>query len=579
MAQKNSKKRLVASYSGFKGIDTRMSHSGKENIFEIRNFNILPNGSLQRRMGYKTLFTAPDKIRAVWSGYLDGYSGCYFIAKNQIYQLYEVMNTAGTVASIGTSSGDAEFFSLKNSLYITDSKNLYQLNGISVSNVIGYVPLFGKDWPVGYIGEINEPLNLLNRHARITYKAGSSPSSYLRTMYPVESVQAVYRNGDKMPVGTYDIDSSLNTINLMGIQSGDYIEVNLTFATRTSEERNALLSCRSATVFGGVNNSRLFMWNGDKKSTVFISRYVDDESVSNAEERYPGCGIIYFPEGNAVTVGGGGAPVMAVAKHYDRLIIFTSEDAWMANNSTCDIEPFPIMNINSSTGCSVNHGAVTVGNDPISIGNKALYQWTSDTDELNEANAYSISEQISEMMSPYYLRNGIIFADKENRQIWLTSRANRGTVWIYDVEKKQWFCYDNINADMFFKASESIGFINGKNLCIFYDDLTRDFGSVNDTEGTEIVASLQSGNLDFEVPYSKKLSSFTLKGDLNDSDTLIEFLCDNGENFSVSLSNLKETHSILTKRLFSNRFKCFYFRLTATGNSRQVLHSLFIEAR
>ena len=579
MAQKKSNKRLSTSYHVFKGVDARESHSGKESIYELKNFKVLPDGSIQRRIGYKTFYTADSDIRTVWSGYVDGYSGCYFIAGNKVYQVYEALNSAGAFSTISTSYGKAEFFLLKNLLHIIDGKNIYKIKNALVSPVIGYVPLFGKDWPVGKIGEINEPLNLLNRHARITYVAGTSPSSYLATIYPVESVEAVYKNGEAVSINDFTIDSKLNSINLKGIESGDSIEVNLTFAPRTVDERNTLLSCTSATVFGGINNSRLFMWNGNKKNMMFASRYVSDEAIAEAEKRYADCGGIYFPEGNSFTVGKGGAPVKAVTKHYDRLIILTSEDAWMANNSTCDIEPFPIMNINSNIGCAVNHGAVTVGNDPISLGEEAVYQWTSDTDELNEANAYSISGPISKFFSKYYLSNAIIFADKENRQIWLTSASERGLVWIYDVAKKIWFSYDNIEADMFFKMNGNVGFINKKDFCIFYEDLTRDFGAVGDSEGEEIVATMQSGILDFETPRAKKLSALVIKGDISDSDTDLEFVCDGGEKINISLNSEADPHSIITKRLFSHRFKSLYFKLTAKGNSRQTIHSLYIDAR
>ena len=582
MAQStNSNKRLRASYHIFKGVDARISHSGEESICELKNFRILPNGSVQRRAGFKTLFTADSNIRAVWSGSLDGYKACYFIAKNQIYQLYEALNFAGTVASISSTSGKAEFFLLRNSLYIIDGKNIYLLKNGNSAPISGYVPLFGKDWPVGQVGEINEPLNLIHRKARITYKAGSTPSAYLATKYPVESVDAVFRNGEAVSINDFVIDTRLNTINLLGIQSGDSIEVNVTFAQRNTEERNALLSCTSATVFGGINNSRVFLWNGSKKNMMFVSRYVDDEGVAEAEKRYPNCGNLYFPEGNSFTVGNGGSYVKAVTRHYDRLLILTSEDTWMANNSTCDSEPFPVMNINSSVGCPIDHGAVTVGNDPISIGNSDIYQWTSKTDELNEANAFSISDPICDLLDNYYLQNAIVFADNDKKQLWLTSTSSsaRGTVWIYDLDKKIWFSYDNVRADMFFKTGNNVGFINGKDVCIFYEDLDKDFITAEDTVGTEIVASIQSGTIDFDTPQFKRLSSLVFSGDILDSDTQIDIFCDNGDHTNITLDPAGKEHAIITERLFSNRFKTMHFKITAKGNSRQTLHSLYIEAR
>ena len=185
MAQANSSKKLLfASYHTFKSVDTRTGHSGKESICEMKNFKMLPDGSIKRRSGYKTIFSADSTIRTIWSGNIDGYNSCYFIAKNKIYQLYESMNAASTLATISSSSGKAEMFFLRDALYVIDGSEMYRFKNGTLSTVSGYVPLFGKDWPVGKLGEINEPLNILTRRARITYNAGSSPNAYLLTIIP-----------------------------------------------------------------------------------------------------------------------------------------------------------------------------------------------------------------------------------------------------------------------------------------------------------------------------------------------------------------------------------------------------------
>jgi hypothetical protein len=132
---------------------------------------------------------------------------------------------------------------------------------------------------------------------------------------------------------------------------------------------------------------------------------------------------------------------------------------------------------------------------------------------------------------------------------------------------------------MFFNSNGNMGFISGKNVCIFYENLDRDYADPEDTVGTEIIASLQSGILDFGVPRFKKLSSLVLTGDISDSDNEIEFFCDSGEHTRISLESLNNNHTILKKRLFSSRFRSLYFKLTAKGNARQTLHSLYIEAR
>ena len=89
----------------------------------------------------------------------------------------------------------------------------------------------------------------------------------------------------------------------------------------------------------------------------------------------------------------------------------------MASDSDCDTDVIPILKISASAGCPVKHGAVIGTNNPISIGNENILEWTSDTDELSECNYFSISDEIKEKLTPDFFKNAIIFKDKYNNEI------------------------------------------------------------------------------------------------------------------------------------------------------------------
>ena len=580
MAKKqNSNTSLQADFKGFKGIDTRTTHSGKESILDMNNFNLLPNGSLKRRPGYKTLFSSDKTIRAVWSGIVNGEELCYFVANQQLYQFYSDMSVTRIIGNILTSSGYVEFFHYHDSLYLIDGAFIYKVSNGSASLVQGYVPLFGKDWDTGVVGEINEPINMLNRNARITYKAGENPTAYLATMYPVQSVEALYKNGSYVSSSSYTIDKRFNTVNLPGIESGDVIELALTFEKSDIINTDVITKCTSAMVFGGITDSRLFMWDGTDKTVMFVNTPVSKESVAAAERRYANCGELYFPIGNSFIAGNGNYPIQAVMRHYDRMLVLTTQDAWMANSSNCDTENIPTMNINTLIGCSVKNGAVTIGNDPISIGNNAIYQWTRETDELNEANAYSISDQIADYLPPTFFKNATVFADTDRYQVWFSERNGDGDAWIYDIKQRAWFKYTNINAKMFFKWGKNIGFATENSVRLFSDDLMEDINEVDSTVGTPIEASLTSGIIDFDTIRDKKLSSVSIFGDISDSQNSIILNCDQGESIPISFDEENKTHSVLTRRVFSHRFKSLYCTLLSSGQSKQTIHGIKIRAR
>ncbi len=578
MAQRtNSNKNLSVEYGGFEGIDTRAHHSG--GVQDALNLRILPDGSLQKRQGYKCIYLAPYGVRAIWSGTIGGKFSCYFLSLNGVYRLNISTGETTLFAVIQTSSGKAQFFYFRDALYLTDNKTIYKILDNAASPITGYVPLFGKDWGTGYPGEINEPLNLLHRHARITYKIEENHSAYLPTLYPVSEIKAVYKNGELLSSDSYSFDTRFNTINIAGLETGDALEADLTFEGEGDAELvSDLLSSPFAYVFGGINNSRLFMWGGESENTIFTSTYVSRESLAEAEKHFPKCGHIYFCEGNQFTVGDGRYSIKALTRHFDRLLILTEGDAWIADSSTCGLEEFPVMNVNSRIGCSSERGAVCIGNDPVSVGRGAIFRWTSDTDELNECNAYSISDEISDLLEPSFFKNAVAYADELRGELWFCDAGGDGIVWIYNVKKKAWSRFSNIHATAFFDADGDVGFVGDSLICVFNDEYRADSKSLGNTASTPIEASLTSGVIDLGTPKAKRLKSMVLFADLDGGSIETRIVSDRGEQINAYLTSDAE-HSPYSLRLHTHRMRSFSFTLLADGEERQTLRSLKIEAR
>ena len=577
MAQRtNSNKNLSVEYGGFEGIDTKARHSG--GIQDALNLRILPDGSLQKRQGYKCIYSNSLGVRAIWSGIIGGSFSCYFLSRNSVYKLDVSTGEATFCAAITTSVGKAQFFYFRDALYLTDTKRIYKVLDDSAEPIVGYVPLFGKDWGTGTPGEINEPLNILHRYARITYKIGESFSSYLPTLNPVSEIRAVYKNGELLSPEAYSFDERFNTINIAGLESGDELEAVVAFVEEDSTLRSELLSSPFAYVFGGINNSRLFLWGGEIDNTIYTSTYVSRESLAKAEKSFSGCGHIYFCEGNQFTVGDGRYSIKAVTRHFDRLLILTEGDAWIADSSTCGEEEFPIMNVNSRMGCFSEGGVVSIGNDPVSVGRRAVFRWTSDTDELNECNAYSISDEIAELLSPTFFKNAVVYADEGRGELWFCDPTEDGVAWIYNVKRSAWSRFTNIKAEAFFDANGEVGFISEGRICVFKSECYADYENPDDTVGTPISASLVSGFIDFNSPKSKRLRSMILFADLEGGRINARIFSDRDEQIDASVVSSTE-HSPYVIRLHSHRMGSLSFRLSADGEERQTIHRLKIEAR
>lgn len=572
---KTKKETLKARFDGFDGIDARRSVGG---VTDALNFRLLPDGSLRKRQGFRCLCSAEAEVRAIWSGVIGGESRCYYLAGSSLSSLDLTSGESTLCASVGSTLGKAQFFYFRDALYLIDGSAIYKIDGTAVSETVGYVPLLGKDWGTGYPGEINEPLNLLNRHARITYKIGASPSAYLPTLYPVSEIVALYKNGELVDKSLYYFDEELTTINIAGLEEGDALEADLTFESESDSQRSALLSSRGAYVFGGINNSRLFTFGGESKNVIFTSTYVSRESLAMAEAHFAGCGHIYFKSGNQFTVGDGRYTVKGATRHYDRLLVLTEGDAWIADSSACGEEEFPVMNVNSKVGCVSEGGIAVVGNDPVTVGRDGVYRWTSETDELNECNAYRISEAIDGLLSRSFCENALLYADTSRGELWLTSPLADGVVWIYNLKRKAWTRFDNICADLFFDADGEVGFVSGTDICVFDETCYSDLEDVGATVSSPISASLRLGMQDLGSEKQKRLCSLLCVADLDSSSMRAVAVTDKGEELRVELSHSGEHFPYFT-RLSSHRFRHLLLSLSTSSVGRQTVHALELEAR
>lgn len=564
-------------YDGFEGIDLRKCHNGKESSALIENFRIRQDGSLEKRCGYKPVLRSPSLIRTLWIGNLGDENVCIYLCGAYVYAVDTSDYSQTHIGSVNSASGDAVFFYYRDGLYLKDTVNIYRITSNSVSVVEGYVPLYGKDWSTSVAGEVYQPLNLLHRKARISYKVPETHTAMLPTGMPVVSVISLHRNGVLVASSEYSFDSKYNTINVQEISAGDQFVAVVEFEADSSAQTSILMSSPHSAIYGGVKNSRLFFWgSASAPSSIFASTYVSNADLAESEALCAGHGHLYFVADDQFIVGDGNGAVKAITRHYDRLLIFTENDAWMADSSVSETDDFPTMNINSRAGCASVNGAVLVGNDPITVGNHCIFQWTSDTDEINECNAYSISDGINELLEDGFFKNAAVFHDARRNEILFHNTQGDGSVWLYNTVKKAWYKFTNIPVTRFFDNDGKLCFYHEYYIYQFFEDVDKDV----DPNGSEfeITATFKSGILSFDTTDIKRLSVAKVIGDLLDSKLNLILTCDTGETVDFSVYG-DDGHTVDVRRLNSGRFTNLELALTSNGKARQTIHCLKIDAR
>lgn len=563
----NNKKTVTL--DSFQGIDTRSDHKNSKGCGELVNFRIRHDGSLEKREGYRHLAELGGNIRAVWMGKINGESCCYALADSAVLRLNED-GSFTQAATTETSEGDADFFFYRNRLYLADGNKLLYLTNEGLAAPVGYVPLVAKNWSGGEIGQVNEPRNLLCDRARFHYIMGEDVTPILYVNEALASVDAILVNGVQISEDRYKLLSSKMVITVTGLASYDSVVLYVTYADADVRLPELLANTR-ASVFGGANNSRPFLWgNPDRPNVIYGAGYVSENELIEAQRVYADSDELYFPAGCEFSVGDGQYTVRAVSRHYDRMLIFTEGGTWMANDPDCGTAEFPVININSSVGVLSYGAAAEMENQPCTVGERGIYRWNSDTDELNDCNAYSISLPIDSRLSRDFFESASVFANTAKRELMFTYPNDTGAVWVYSASSQAWSRFEGVFADKIFDFYGHTAFIRGGNVYLFDEN-------AGDDCGAEIKAYFESNLLDFDTDRKKQLMGIELS--YEGGEITAEVFSDGGTTPSVSAAFGGGRHQRVFRRLSAGRFGDIRVRLTAGGADRQVVHSLSIKTR
>ena len=579
MAQKSkSRTAQKSSYRGFEGINPQKTHSGDESVAWINNFHITEDGSLKKRCGFKDIYTSTNKKYKATSSFCTEESGKTVHYFTEGYYVRKYIPSTGEVkyvCELYENTVNTFFFKFLDGLFICDGKDIYDIKENFIDFISPYVPLYGKDWPSGVPGEKCEPLNLLSNKAAISYKLTAPATSYLALGdLEVQSIDKIYRNGTLLANDTYDIDKKFNLIVIYDFEPDDVFLaiVNLKNSGKHYEQQKTLLSSQAASTFYELNQSNLFFWGNPSCNKIFYSRALNEE-ITKITSPYISYSSLYMPMDSYFTVGSEADRVNALIRHYDRVLVMTDSSTWITNFQDFDGKNLTLKSINSEIGCSVFNGCTRIGNTLISIGKDAVYFWTSDTDELNECNAYSISDTIKNLIPQNFFSSCVFYFHKNRKELWFCNEESE-YVWVYNLNRKAWYTLSGFSPYKFMETNGEIMFFEDKSTYTFDPSLTYD--KIGETE-KEIIATFKSGELEFNSRGKKKLCTATVRGSASGGSLKASFLLDGKKSFTVDITPPK-SHSVIPTRTRSGSFRSLCFELTASGGGKQTIHGIELDA-
>jgi hypothetical protein len=377
-------------------------------------------------------------------------------------------------------------------LYILDGSEYRAYNGTSISTVAGYRPVIATATPPAGGGTDNEGLNNLTGAKSQYFNGNNSATLYQLRETGITSVDAVRVGGVTKTVTTdYTVSTTNGTVtfNVAPATGVDNVEIDW---TKGSGSRSVVTGNKYANLFGGQNDSRVFLY-GDGTNEIIYSGLAD--GVPSAE---------YFPVLNSSIIGASDAPVTYLDTQYDRQIIYTDKGAYYSiieQDATLGTI-FPIYPLNDSIGNKPYGQGKLIQNNPITF-DTSVYEWIA-TSVRDERNANYISERVQTELNAIDLSTIITHDYKAEGELWICSGT---TVYVYNYRRDVWYkfilatapkCFWEIDGTLYFGTSSG-------SVMKFSEDALTD-------NGTKIADLLETGYIDYGDNWKRKFLNFAYVG-------------------------------------------------------------------
>jgi len=540
-------------FDGFQGIDRDGLSSGRAT--DMRNFRLLSNGALEKRCGWETRTSFAGAVRAVWQGKIAG-KGCVFaVSGDTVYQLQDGEQTA--VGLLTESTGPAEFASYRGRLYLFDENEVYVYseNLRKFDSANGYAPLFGLNWNPTKQGEINEPLNLFSTRLRVNYLNTEGSASFVLPFY-AKSIDCL--RVDNVSVSDYSFRTGSNTVTLS--QIGSYVEIAFTLLNPVATYVT-LHQCTRASVERFGEREVMMMYGDRDGSALFCTAGVDTNMLNYCKVAYPDSDPIYVKWGGVIAVGDPQHPITTLCRHRDRMLAFHSlgATAVIPCEDNDEIESYALLR---GVGCTAAID-LRLDGDAVILNESGVFRLKSAAGEPDEILLERLSDGMDSMLTESFLKNAVAISDRRHGELWLRdAKDEEGLVWIYQTEQKQWYCFDNVQADFFLSLDGKICFVSERRICCFDDTLDADDGIV-------ITSRWQSGVLGFSSPEAlKRALRMTLCAEQGRNVTSITLRSERREK-KVWIQNLPGgTTHLIDLRVPFGRFRLLRVLLEDSGRNR-----------
>ncbi len=564
----------------FGALDRHAPLCGQANAWVLRNLRPMTDGSLLRREGYLPMLRLEGEVRGVFFTERNGAREGYAVAGGTVYSLSETDGVYRPLAigTLTTQTGEVHFLRHDGCVILTDGAAAYSLSMDGASPARVYVPLYGKDWDPTMSAEraVYEQPNLLTRQLRIRYLY---PNESFGLLYvnglSIESVDGVLINGRVHTQWRYN--QSTQCVEILGALNpkGTRAEVFVTMKEDFFDKReDTPWDASEVAVIGDAEQPRAVFFGGNLPTgKIWLGRETDRDERAIVRTLYPDACSFYVTARDAVTLGDGMQAVTGACRHYDRSLVFTADQAWMADGSTLESGMLRFVPVNITLGCDRTRACAVVGNHPYTLHRGRVLRWNSRTDERDECNAEIVSEPLGELIASGEAR---LLADPARRELWRYVLGEEGALVMR--EDGAWTRFDGFRPDGMFTVGNAVGFFEGQTLYRFDGDALCDVDAAGEKHPIEAEYLSRYMDLD-QAGRMLRLCHATVVAECGGQEIELGVQDVRGRESRFALRGSGNDVSAMKTRAHSGRFRYLRIRLRARGEGRLRLCSLLVTAR
>lgn len=463
----------------------------------------------------------PAPILAMWAGFIGDEEYLVLVdiyqEKDRIWMYrnegggyttaYEQENALGLTAEEGAM---VKIFPFGGKVWIMSSCKTVAWDGDSFTEKRPYVPLviIGAD-PAGG-GTTLENINLLSAERRITYSPDGSAKEFWLPEEAVGVTKVVIDNEEKTNAGSFNASTHKFVFGAAPVKGVGNVEITYTTDAETAEaERLKIVKMPLAENYNGSTDTRLFV-AGDGTNICYYTGLPESGEVT----------ALYFPAMNEVAVDMSDSPIMAISRHYSKLLVFkpdgtytiTYEPVTLTDGKT--IAGFFLRAANRELGCDVLGQVQTVDNYPRTLTKGGIYEWKITSSYYqDERYAKRVSGKVERTLRKGDISKAVTCDDTAGKTYYVFLNDSEGTVLVsrYALDKEDiWCVYKGARFHSVKKAAVFGGRVvfAGEDEVFYLDEgLAVDVADTRDGSPVPVEAEWESGFMDFGADYLKKYSS------------------------------------------------------------------------